>query len=174
MGQAWPSFLCLGDVQALNGRAVFQGVGARSGAVIRPTRSCGVQPPAEALPGLCHGAPGAAMPLLRVACRGRAAQQPPAMHVSTSHMTRSPACWLLSLVCLLLPAPRWPCRIVASRSKQQLPKDFFTNLTPGYQLYPAIFLLPWTDPAAPSACRPPGLSVPMLRHSFVPLRRLHP
>jgi hypothetical protein len=35
------------------------------------------------------------------------------------------------------------------KSKYDLGKKFFTNITPGYQLYPAVFLMPWTDPAAP-------------------------
>lgn len=36
------------------------------------------------------------------------------------------------------------------KSKYDLGKKFFTNITPGYQLYPAVFLMPWTDPSAPN------------------------
>jgi hypothetical protein len=39
--------------------------------------------------------------------------------------------------------------ITLRKSKYDLGKKFFTNITPGYQLYPAVFLMPWTDPAAP-------------------------
>jgi hypothetical protein len=44
------------------------------------------------------------------------------------------------------------CRVVKSKDKYSLGKDFFTNVTPGYQLYPSVYYLPWTDPAAPSEC----------------------
>jgi hypothetical protein len=40
-------------------------------------------------------------------------------------------------------------QIVARRSRYDLGKGFFTNVTPGYQLYPTVFLMPWTDPDAP-------------------------
>jgi hypothetical protein len=39
--------------------------------------------------------------------------------------------------------------ITVRKSKYDLGKKFFTNITPGYQLYPAVFLMPWTDPNAP-------------------------
>jgi hypothetical protein len=35
------------------------------------------------------------------------------------------------------------------KSRYDLGKKFFTNITPGYQLYPTVLLLPWTDPDAP-------------------------
>lgn len=35
------------------------------------------------------------------------------------------------------------------KSRYDLGKSFFTNITPGYQLYPTVLLLPWTDPSAP-------------------------
>jgi len=44
-------------------------------------------------------------------------------------------------------------RIVARRSRYDLGKGFFTNVTPGYQLYPTVFLMPWTDPDAPGERR---------------------
>lgn len=40
--------------------------------------------------------------------------------------------------------------ITVRKSKYDLGKKFFTNITPGYQLYPAVFLMPWTDPNAPN------------------------
>jgi hypothetical protein len=56
--------------------------------------------------------------------------------------------WLvLTVVC---------CSIVARRSKEQLGRRFFTNITPGYQLYPTVFLLPWTDPNAPGGWQQGG------------------
>lgn len=48
--------------------------------------------------------------------------------------------------CLSLLLPR---SITIRKSKYDLGKKFFTNITPGYQLYPAVFLMPWTDPNAP-------------------------
>ena len=42
-------------------------------------------------------------------------------------------------------------KITVSRSKYDLGKKFFTNITPGYQLYPTVFLLPWTDTSRPGA-----------------------
>jgi hypothetical protein len=44
-------------------------------------------------------------------------------------------------------------QIVARRSRYDLGKGFFTNVTPGYQLYPTVFLMPWTDPDAPGEWR---------------------
>jgi hypothetical protein len=44
---------------------------------------------------------------------------------------------------------RAACSITVRKSKYDLGKKFFTNITPGYQLYPAVFLMPWTDPNAP-------------------------
>ena len=41
-------------------------------------------------------------------------------------------------------------RITTRKSRYDLGKSFFTNITPGYQLYPTVMLLPWTDPSAPS------------------------
>jgi hypothetical protein len=38
---------------------------------------------------------------------------------------------------------------VLRKSRYDLGKKFFTNITPGYQLYPAVFLMPWSDPNAP-------------------------
>ncbi|KIZ03620.1 glyoxal or galactose oxidase [Monoraphidium neglectum] len=40
-------------------------------------------------------------------------------------------------------------RITVRKSRYDLGKKFFTNITPGYQLYPTVLLLPWTDPDAP-------------------------
>lgn len=39
--------------------------------------------------------------------------------------------------------------IVVRKSRYDLGKSFFTNITPGYQLYPAVFLMNWVDPAKP-------------------------
>ncbi|GBF98436.1 hypothetical protein Rsub_11081 [Raphidocelis subcapitata] len=39
--------------------------------------------------------------------------------------------------------------ITVRKSRYDLGKSFFTNITPGYQLYPTVYLLPWTDPNAP-------------------------
>jgi hypothetical protein len=43
----------------------------------------------------------------------------------------------------------FPCSIVLRKSRYDLGKSFFTNITPGYQLYPAVFLMNWVDPAKP-------------------------
>jgi len=40
-------------------------------------------------------------------------------------------------------------RITVRKSRYDLGKKFFTNITPGYQQYPVVQLLPWTDPDAP-------------------------
>jgi len=47
-------------------------------------------------------------------------------------------------------AQRQTDRITIRKSRYDLGKGFFTNITPGYQLYPTVLLLPWTDPNAPS------------------------
>jgi hypothetical protein len=39
--------------------------------------------------------------------------------------------------------------ITLRKSRYDLGKSFFTNITPGYQLYPTVLLLPWTDSSAP-------------------------
>ncbi|KAI8472424.1 MAG: hypothetical protein J3K34DRAFT_414131 [Monoraphidium minutum] len=39
-------------------------------------------------------------------------------------------------------------QITVRKSRYDLGKKFFTNITPGYQLYPTVLLLPWTDPNA--------------------------
>jgi hypothetical protein len=49
---------------------------------------------------------------------------------------------------LLFAAPSAP-RITVRKSRYDLGKKFFTNITPGYQQYPVVYLLPWTDPSAP-------------------------
>lgn len=41
-------------------------------------------------------------------------------------------------------------QITLRKSRYDLGKGFFTNITPGYQLYPTVMLLPWTDPSAPN------------------------
>jgi hypothetical protein len=41
--------------------------------------------------------------------------------------------------------------IVVRKSRYDLGKSFFTNITPGYQLYPAVFLMNWVDPSKPGA-----------------------
>ncbi len=41
--------------------------------------------------------------------------------------------------------------ITIRKSRYDLGKSFFTNITPGYQLYPVVFLINWRDPAAPGA-----------------------
>lgn len=71
-------------------------------------------------------------------------------------MDQSPSLKLLStLPWLLYAMPTnevrvWlSCSIVVRKSRYDLGKSFFTNLTPGYQLYPAVFLLNWLDPNKP-------------------------
>ena len=55
-------------------------------------------------------------------------------------------------------------RITVRKSRYDLGKRFFTNVTPGYQQYPVVQLLPWADPDAPGAW--------LLRRALGPPRRL--
>lgn len=54
-----------------------------------------------------------------------------------------PCFWQTTLVLYFQPS------IVVRKSRYDLGKSFFTNITPGYQLYPAVFLMNWIDPAKP-------------------------
>jgi hypothetical protein len=56
-----------------------------------------------------------------------------------------------------IPAPAHPPTpsITVRKSRYDLGKKFFTNITPGYQQYAVVYLLPWTDPSAPGARAPP-------------------
>ncbi|KAF8059661.1 CA1 [Scenedesmus sp. PABB004] len=69
--------------------------------------------------------------------------------------------------------------IVLRRSRYELGKSFFTNITPGYQLYPAVFLINWVDPAKPDdyflfmyTCRTGQVVRFTSGGDFVPLRNL--
>lgn len=48
------------------------------------------------------------------------------------------------------PARPAPASITVRKSRYDLGKSFFTNITPGYQLYPTVLLLPWRDASAPN------------------------
>jgi hypothetical protein len=76
---------------------------------------------------------------------GAAAAQNPAGLVTTQSAALNPP--------PLSPRPPLSPSITVRKSRYDLGKSFFTNITPGYQLYPTVYLLPWTDPSAPSERR---------------------